>query len=377
VLNPESLTIGFGRRFASYKRATLLLLDPERLLRILNGAERPVQIVISGKAHPRDDAGKQLIQTIVNLAARPEFRRKIVFLENYDMTVARYLVQGCDVWLNTPLRPQEASGTSGMKALANGVMNLSTLDGWWDEAWRLGGSGEDVVGWAIGNGESYQDPIQQDQVEAAALYELLEREIVPAFYERRADGLPRKWIALMKSSITKLCPEFNMQRMTMQYAEEYYLVAHRRYRELHANNLTRAKELAVWLSKVERAWPQISVESNGQVVSEICLGDEVPVSAKVNLNSLSPDDVTVEIVTGLVGADDHIKDFVVIPMQSSGPDASGSYLFQANIRPSTGSGMHGYAIRVLPRHIDSMSRFIPGLITWAQASSPVPELQTR
>ncbi len=199
VLSPDALTIGFGRRFASYKRATLLLRDPERLSRILNNPERPVQIIYSGKAHPRDDAGKQLIETIINLAARPDFRRKLVFLENYDMAVARYMVQGCDVWLNTPLRPQEASGTSGMKALANGAINVSTLDGWWDEAWQIGARLHADVGWALGSGESYVDPVQQDQVEAAALYDLLEREIVPAFYDRRTDGLPRKWIAIMKT----------------------------------------------------------------------------------------------------------------------------------------------------------------------------------
>ena len=152
VLSPDALTIGFGRRFASYKRATLLLRDPERLSRILNDGERPVQIIYSGKAHPRDDAGKQLIQTIINLAARPDFRRKLVFLENYDMAAARYMVQGCDVWLNTPLRPLEASGTSGMKALANGAINVSTLDGWWDEAWKMGNRAETDVGWSIGNG---------------------------------------------------------------------------------------------------------------------------------------------------------------------------------------------------------------------------------
>jgi starch phosphorylase len=157
--------------------------------------------------------GKQFIQSIVELANRPEFRRKIVFLENYDMATARYMVQGCDVWLNTPLRPLEASGTSGMKAQANGVLSLSTLDGWWDEAWEIGKQSRTEVGWAIGSGEAYADQNHQDQVEADALYELLEREIVPAFYERRSDGLPRKWISRMKSSITKLCPEFNMHRM--------------------------------------------------------------------------------------------------------------------------------------------------------------------
>ena len=345
-------------------------------MRILNNAQRPVQINYSGKAHPRDDAGKQLIQTIINLAARPEFRLKIVFLENYDMAVARYMVQGCDVWLNTPLRPQEASGTSGMKALANGVINLSTLDGWWDEAWRMGNSSEADVGWAIGSGESYDDADQQDQVESAALYELLERAIIPAFYERRSDGLPRKWIALMKTSIAKLCPEFNMHRMAMQYADEYYLVAHRRYRKLNADNLAQAKEAAAWYSKVERAWPQISVESVSEPVSEIRLGDEVLVSARVMLHVLSPEDVAVEVVTGLVGADDQINRPVAIPMRPSGQDGEGSYLFQAVIQPSAKSGLHGYAIRVLPRHVDFMSPFIPGLITWARAASPVPEVQT-
>jgi starch phosphorylase len=377
VLSPDALTIGFGRRFASYKRATLLLRDPERLSRILNNPQYPVQIIYAGKAHPKDDAGKQLIQTIINLAARPDFRRKLVFLENYDMSVARYMVQGCDVWLNTPLRPQEASGTSGMKALANGVINLSTLDGWWDEAWRMGNNAEADVGWAIGSGESYQDANQQDQVEAQALYELLEHEIVPAFYDRRADWRPRKWIGLMKSSIAKLCPEFNMQRMAMQYADEYYLVAHRRFRNLSAENLAKAKQVAAWLNKIEREWPRISVESAGEVASEICLGDEVLVSARVSLNALTPNDVAVEVVTGLVVADEEIRDPVIVRMQPSGPDGSGYYLFQAVVQPSVRSGLHGYAIRVLPKHVDSISPFLPGLIKWARASSPVAELQTR
>ena len=194
VLSPDTLTIGFARRFATYKRATLLLRDPERLARILNDPKHPVQIIYAGKVHPRDEYGKQLIKTIIELAARPEFRRKLVFLENYDVAIARYMVQGCDVWLNKPLRPQEASGTSGMKAQANGALNVSTLDGWWAEAWQMGMDSSTEVGWAIGKDESYEDPGYQDQVEAEALYQLLEREIVPAFYERRTDGLPRKWI---------------------------------------------------------------------------------------------------------------------------------------------------------------------------------------
>jgi len=377
VLSPDALTIGFGRRFASYKRATLLLRDPERLARILNDPERPVQILFAGKAHPQDDAGKQLIQTIINLAERPEFRQKLVFLENYDMAAARSMVQGCDVWLNTPLRPLEASGTSGMKALANGVINVSTLDGWWDEAWQMSKGSEGDVGWAIGGGEAYDDPYQQDQSEAEALYELLEHEIVPTFYDRRSDGLPRKWIDLMKSSIAKLCPEFNMQRMAMQYAEESYLTANRRFRNLSAGNASRAKAVAAWLRKVETEWPRLSVESIGEGASEIRLGEEVLVSAKVTLNSLSPDEVEVQVLTGHVDADGNLKDPIVIPMRLSERDAAGAYLFQTVIQPSARSGLHGYAIRLLPKHADSVSPFLPGLIKWAQASSPVPELQAR
>ena len=377
VLSPDALTIGFGRRFASYKRATLLLRDPERLSRILNDAKRPVQIIYSGKAHPKDDAGKQLIQTIINLASRPDFRRKLVFLENYNMATARYMVQGCDVWLNTPLRPQEASGTSGMKALANGAINVSTLDGWWDEAWQMGNSAESDVGWAIGNGESYDDRQQQDQVEAEALYGLLEREIVPAFYDRRSDGLPRKWITVMKTSIAKLCPEFNMHRMTMQYADEYYLVVYWRYRKLSAEGMAKAKDLAAWLSRVEREWPGIHVESAGEAASEIRLGDDVFVSAKVTLPGLPSEDVAVEVVTGLVGARGEISNPVIVPMQPAGQDGSGAYLYNTVVQTSARSGLHGYAIRVLPRHVDAVSSYLPGLIAWAPASSPVAELAVR
>ena len=377
VLSPDALTIGFGRRFASYKRATLLLRDPERLARILNDAERPVQILFAGKAHPQDDAGKKLIQTIINLAERPEFRQKLVFLENYDMAAARSMVQGCDVWLNTPLRPLEASGTSGMKALANGVINVSTLDGWWDEAWQLGKASEGDVGWAIGSGEPYDDPYQQDQSEAEALYELLEHEIVPTFYDRRSDGLPRKWIQLMKTSIAKLCPEFNIQRMAIQYAEEAYLTANCRFRNLSAGNAARAKEVAAWLRKVETEWPRLSVESIDEGISGIRLGEEVLVSAKVALNLLSPEEVEVQVLTGLVDSEGDLKDPIVIPMRLSERDAAGAYLFQAVVQPSARSGLHGYAIRLLPKHADSVSPFLPGLIKWAQASSPVAELQIR
>jgi len=364
VLDPDALTIGFGRRFAAYKRANLLIRDPERLARLLNDPKRPVQLIFAGKAHPQDTGGKQLIQAIINLAAHPEFRRKLVFLENYDMAIARYMVQGCDVWLNTPLRPMEASGTSGMKALANGVLNVSTLDGWWDEAWRFRGNNGSDVGWAIGRGESYVDLAYQDQVEAEALYELLERQIVPTFYERRADGMPPKWIGFMKTSIAKLCPEFNMHRMVKQYTEAYYLVTHRRYLNLRAEDSTRARSLADWLTRVETAWPLVRVDFVKSDVSEIRLGDQAQVSARVALNGLTPEDVAVQAVLGSVDAGGEIRNPVTIEMLPSGRDDSGSELFQTVVKVSAKTGLYGYSIRVLPKHPDLINSFLPGLITW-------------
>jgi len=374
VLSPDALTIGFARRFATYKRATLLLRDPERLARILNHPERPVQIIYAGKAHPRDQWGKQFIKTIVDLAAKPEFRRHIVFLENYDVAIARYMVQGCDVWLNTPLRPQEASGTSGMKAQANGVLNVSTLDGWWDEAWQIGRDSGTEVGWAIGKGESYQDPGYQDQVEAEALYQLLEGEIVPTFYERRADGLPRKWIDRMKASIIRLCPEFNMHRMVMQYADEYYIAAHRRHLRLRADNATRARHLAAWRARVEAVWPKLQINSVSDGVGEFNLGTEFVVFATVFLDSLTPDDVSVQIVSGHVDAQGEITSPAITPMSTCTSEANGCYRFQATMK-SGKTGFFGYTVRILPHHPDAVTPFIPGLITWAPTTAAeTPEL---
>ena len=366
VLSPDTLTIGFGRRFATYKRANLLIHDPQRLARILNDPSSPVQIIYAGKAHPQDNFGKQLIQSIVELASKPEFRRKIVFLEDYDMATARYMLQGCDVWLNTPLRPLEASGTSGMKAQANGVLSLSTLDGWWDEAWELARQSHAEVGWAIGKGETYSDRSHQDAVEAEALYDLLENEIVPAFYERRADGLPRKWISVMKSSIAKLCPEFNMHRMVRQYTNEYYLVAHSRCHQLKADEAKRAVELARWLSKVEKAWPNVRLESLPCSVSEIAVGEQLQVAAHAFLDTLTPEDVAVEVVLGRVNADGYLTGSSVTSMRTWDAVSPGTYRFQSAIQPVVQSGLYGYAIRVLPKRSDMLSPFLPGLILWAQ-----------
>ena len=368
VLNPDALTIGFARRFATYNRATLLRRDPDRLARLLNDPERPVQIVYAGKAHPRDDAGKAFIQEIVKLAQRPEFRRRVVFLENYDPAVARYLVQGCDVWLNTPLRPEEASGTSGMKALANGGLNLSILDGWWDEAWRPATDSEPFVGWAIGRGETYDNREYQDQVESLALYEILEHDVIPTFYDRGADGLPRRWIARMKSSLATLCPEYNMQRMVTEYATDFYLRGHERHQNLMADNAAAARALAAWNRRIRDNWGQVAVESvDALPETELRSGSQVEVRARVRLGALHADEVSVELYLGSLNADFEICDAAAVPMEKVSQAGDGVYIFSAHSAACRESGMHGYTVRVLPYHVNEPQQFLPGLIRWASA----------
>jgi glycogen phosphorylase len=365
VLDPSTLTIGFARRFATYKRATLLLRDVGRLERILNQPGRPVQILFAGKAHPRDDAGKALIQQIMKLAQQKEFRRRLVFLEDYDMAGARALVQGCDVWLNTPLRPLEASGTSGMKALANGALNVSTLDGWWDEAWHYAAAKGSFVGWAIGRGEKYETAEYQDQVEAAALYDLLESEIVPAFYERSADGLPRGWIAYMKSSIETLSYSFNAQRMVKDYTADFYVRAHEKCGQLMADEAKRARGLAAWLSRVESEWPNVSVEEVDAVGNgELQIGDHIRVQARVRVGNLAPNEIAVEFYVGPLNTEEQIANAMSVPMEYVG-QRDGMLLFEANEVPCSRSGRNGYTVRVRPFHEDEARLFLPGLVCWA------------
>jgi len=372
VLDPEALTIGFSRRFATYKRATLLLRDPARLERILNDPGRPVQILFAGKAHPRDDAGKKLIQEIVQLAQGKVFRRRIIFLEDYDMAVARYMVQGCDVWLNTPLRPLEASGTSGMKALANGGLNLSTLDGWWDEAWHDARSSGASIGWSIGRGETYETPEHQDEIEASALYGLLESEIVPAFYDRSADGLPRRWISTMKSSIRALSYSFNTQRMVKDYAADFYTSAHERCRNLAADHAARARCVAAWLARLQRCWPDLRIDSISAVhESEIHVGSKICVRACVRLGEITPEDVSVELYLGRLDTDGEITGAAAFPMQpvNHAGNGEGIYTFEAAQVPCHSSGRVGYTVRVLPFHRDESRSLIPGLVRWAEEAS--------
>lgn len=359
ALDPEALTIGFARRFATYKRATLLLRDLDRLSRILNDADRPVQIIFAGKAHPHDNPGKELIQRIVGVGRQEQFRGKLIFLEDYDMTMARYLTQGVDVWLNNPRRPREASGTSGMKAAANGVLNLSVLDGWWDEAYAPGN------GWAIGRGEGYDQPDYQDQVEAEALYNLLERDVVPMFYDRGRDNLPRSWISRMKASIGSLSHFFNTNRMVAEYTERYYMPAAERVTALADNDMARAKALAAWKQRIRNNWSQIRIEKvNGELPGEIKVGDTITGQAEVYLGALSPEDVCVELYVGLVSPKGEIVRGESMRMRVVEQIKEGTYLFEATAHCAM-SGLHGYTVRVLPYHDDLVTRFLPGYIKWA------------
>ncbi len=360
VLDPEALTLGFARRFATYKRATLILSDPERLDRILNDPDCPVQIIFAGKAHPHDNPGKELIQKIVDLARKEQFRHKLVFLEDYDMTIARYMLQGVDIWLNTPRRPREASGTSGMKAAANGVLNLSVLDGWWDEAYSP------ELGWAIGRGETYNDPTYQDLVEAGALYDLLERDIVPMFYERGRDHLPRRWIDYMKASIGSLSHFFNTNRMVAEYTDRFYIPSAKRYDALIADEMRRAKALAAWKVRIQNNWNQVRVDKiEGALPDEVRVGDKFNVQAHIYLGNLTPEEVCVELYTGLVNPGGEIVKGEALEMQVSKELEEGTYLYTASAACDM-SGLHGYTARILPAHPDLVTSFLPGYIKWAE-----------
>ena len=359
VLNPAALTIGFARRFATYKRATLIFSDPERLAALLTNRAQPVQLIFGGKAHPQDEAAKELIRQVVQMARQGGFRHHIVFLEDYDMDTARCLVQGTDVWLTTPRRPLEASGTSGMKAVLNGALHLSVLDGWWSE-----GYGPEY-GWAIGSGEEYADPDQQDQVEAQSLYALLETDVAPLFYERGADGLPRGWIGRMKSSIQALAPRFSTHRMVQQYTQTLYLPAAERFRHLAADGLAAATDLARWKQRLHRGWDHVRVaDTRADLPKRVQVGDTVTVRAWVEVGTIPLDDLRVELIHGAVTAHGQLTNTSTLEMLAEAPGRGSAAVFQAAI-PCQASGACGYTVRVLPQHPDLAHSAEMGLVRWA------------
>ncbi len=359
ALDPSVLTIGFARRFATYKRATLFLRNLDRIKKILFGDKtRRVQFVIAGKAHPKDIPGKELIRDIVQFT-RHEGISSVVFIPDYDIHVARLMVAGCDVWLNTPRRPREASGTSGMKAAMNGLPNLSVLDGWWDEADYI------RTGWAIGHRENYDDHNYQDDVEANALYDLFEQEVVPLFYERDAEGIPRGWIAKMKNALRLNCPFFNTARMVRDYAVRAYFPAADRYQVMTADNYAPAKELATWKTRIFQHWYDMKIESiDVSEPEQIQVNQRVSVKAQINLAGLTPDDVQVELYQGSVNAEGEIVNGTTVVMEHHGDKRQGGIIYTTDILYSA-SGLQGLSLRVLPKHAYLSSPHELGLIRWA------------
>ena len=358
ILMPDAMTIGFARRFATYKRATLLFRDPDRLERLLNDPRYPVQIIIAGKAHPQDNEGKEFIKRIIHFTREERFRKRIVFLEDYNFHIAHLLVSGCDVWLNTPRRPLEACGTSGMKALANGSLNLSILDGWWDEGY------DSPFGWAIGKGEEYPSHEAQDNIESLDLYYLLEEEVVPLFYQRGQDDIPRRWVEKMKAGLRRLVPIFNSHRMVQEYTDRYYLPCSSRFNQLSSNDFAETKDLASWRQKLMTGWNDVSVQDvSSEDGRDILTGDRLKIRTKVKLGNLQPDDVTVEAYYGIL---DHHGDFAerdteMLELKSSD---NGIYTFEGQI-PCRNVGRFGFTVRIMPSRNRLENRFIMGLVTWA------------
>jgi len=371
ILDPEALTIGFARRFASYKRGNLLLKDPQRFLKLLTDPERPIQIIFAGKAHPNDLEGKGIIRQIVNFANQHNLRRRIVFLENYDIDMARVLVCGVDVWLSNPRRPMEASSTSGMKAAVNGALNMSTLDGWWCEGYTPEG------GWTIGAGQNYEDTDYQDTIESQATYNILENEVIPLFYTRSADNLPRAWISRVKNSIKWIAPRFNTHRMVADYTQKFYNPALAKYSYLSATDCSRAREFSKWKAQMREAWPDFGVEDvkievhngdgNEQLNSKqqkLKVGSQLSIRVLVKLGKISPNDISVELYHGPVDTSGDITQGSAVRMDyKNAAEQKGEHWFVGSMS-CRNTGQQGVAVRVLPMHEDLVNPYEMGLILW-------------
>jgi len=358
AFDPTALTVGWARRFATYKRATLLLAQPDRLRRLLLDAERPVQLVFAGKAHPADDLGKEMIRAIVSASRDPGLRTRMVFLEDYDMALARVLYQGVDLWLNTPRRPMEACGTSGMKAALNGALNCSILDGWFDELY------DGTNGWAIPSAESHDDVARRDDVEGSALFDLLEHEIVPAFYDRRGQGpAPRRWMARVTASLVTLGPAVSASRMVRDYVTSIYEPLAERAVALSADDHARARRLAAWKAATLAAWPDVEVTGVETDDAPTELGAVRVVRASVALGALGADDVSVQLLHGPVGPDGELERATVVPM---GPVGGGEWRGEMSC---DAAGRYGFTVRVVPHHPDLASFAEMGVVTWVDGVS--------
>jgi starch phosphorylase len=358
VLDPDVLTIGFARRFATYKRATLIFQDVQRLKKILNNPKMPVQIVIAGKAHPKDHPGKTLIREIVSLSRDPEICKRLIFVEDYSIQVAREVVQGVDLWLNNPRRGEEACGTSGMKASMNGVLNFSVLDGWFDEAYELSG------GWPIGGRSPYSE--DQDELHASSIYSTLEYEIVPLFYQNQDsdDNIPTEWVRRMKTCIANLTPRFGCGRMLAEYLSELYQPAHDLSRKVAASNFEAARQKSVWNSRVNQAWSAIRfVDLGPGPGGHVLSGSAVPLRVTVDLAGLEPSEVRVEAVIGSIGANGQLENTFALPLVPT--EKKGSAVAFRNEFTAQQTGRIGYSVRISPNHFDNpLTRPCHSLLKW-------------
>jgi glycogen phosphorylase len=355
LLDPRALTIGFARRFATYKRAVLLFRDIDRIKRIVNDPERPVQIIFSGKAHPDDEPGKALIQQVYELSQTPDFESKIIFVENYDMNIARHLISGVDLWLNTPRRPREASGTSGQKAALSGVPNFSILDGWWVEGY------DGTNGWAIGEEREYKDLETQDAADADSLYTTLEEEIIPLFFDRNSQGVPVGWVEVMKNAIRTCGPAFSMRRMVIDYTTTYYLPAAKTGTVYAADSFAIAKRVAGWKHEMSNRWPGVRIEAVPVRERLGLIQQPLPIQARVWLQGVPQDQVAVELVVSNGDSGDVPAE--IVPLEPAG-DEYGALLYHTEYIP-TNSGKYSLAVRVRPKHSDLVSPHELGFIQWA------------
>jgi len=350
VLHPQALTLGFARRFAGYKRPNLLLHDPDRLVRILTIPERPVQIIVAGKAHPHDEEGKRLVQIWADFVRQSAVRSRAVFLEDYDISLAQELVQGVDVWISTPRRPWEACGTSGMKVLANGGLNLSELDGWWAEAYRVD------TGWALGDGQRRAAP-DSDATEAERLYELLEREVIPGFYTRDAQGIPRAWVARVRASMASLAPQFSSNRMMSEYVERHYVPAASAFRRRSADAASLAREVTSWAETLERHWSEVRF---GEVKASQD-GDRWCFEAQVYLGSVSAEMVLVELYADPVNGEAPVRQ--ALGRAEAIPGAMNAYVYRGRAPASSRPSWH-FTPRIIPHHLEAHVPIEAAFITW-------------
>jgi glycogen phosphorylase len=358
ALNPEVLTIGFARRFATYKRGNLIFRDMERLMKLVDDPLQPVQFIFAGKAHPQDHAGKEIIKNLIHLINANHLNKQIVFIEDYDMNVARYMVQGVDVWLNNPLRPHEASGTSGMKASVNGGLNLSVMDGWWDEAY------DRANGWSIGSGEVYNDRAYQDEVESKAVYSTIENDIVPMFYDSILDGIPREWIKMMKHGFESISSFFNTNRMLKEYSEKFYNVAGRNFKVLSKNNFKQTKELVEWKNKIRNEFHSITIgDVNFDKNRVYKIHDQLNVDVDIFTGNLKPEDIQVDLYYGNISGDHHLTGTDIQHLEKVTRLKDGHYKFSGQLQCKK-TGNFGFKARITPSHPLTSNPYEMNLVLW-------------